>query len=196
MLGVYSQTIFTRRVTLSSPSPFIRAMHPKSAIRPQPEAIQRILAKGWVGQLKIHGHRAQIHIPAEENKPLIAYTRQGRRHKLALAPKIASELRRVFGPDKGWNVLDTEWLKPAEKIFVFDILKKDGEILRRLSFPDRYALLRRDYLSPHLVTLPLISDFAGCQKALAKTEDYVEGLVFRSTTRPGFADTSIIRCRK
>ncbi len=181
---------------MALPSPFIKAMHPKSEIRPRPESIQRILAKGWVAQLKIHGHRVQLHVPADNSLPVIAYTRQGKLHGKPLTPNMISEIRRVFAPDEGWNILDAEWLKPEGMIYVFDFLKKDGEILRRKTFPERWKLLPRAYLSPHLKTLPLITDLPGCLAALAKPEVFIEGLVFKASATPGFSDTSIVRCRK
>lgn len=193
----FTETIFTRRISVAiSPSPFIKAMHPKAAIRPEPTAITRILAANWVGQLKIHGHRAQIHIPANVAEPVIAYNRHGKKHKKALPQAVEKELRRIFSPDSGWNVIDTEWLKGEDKIYVFDFLKRDGELLRRLTFPDRWKSLPRDFISPFVSVLPLIRDLPGCLKALQSTDPNVEGLVFKSMGTPGFSDTSIVRCRK
>lgn len=194
--GIFAENFFTRRIRVALPSTFIKAMHPKTEIRPHAESIRKILEKGWVGQLKIHGHRAQLHVPADPKLPVIAYTRQGKTHGKPLPPKMQKEIRRVFAPETGWNVLDAEWLKPAEKIFVFDILKKDGEVLRKLPYPERWKLLRRDYLSPYLQTLPLIKDVKGCLEALERPEAFIEGLVFKSSSTPGFSDTSIIRCRR
>lgn len=177
-------------------SSFIKAMHPKAAILPEPGAIQRILNAGWVGQLKIDGHRAQLHVPANDKEPILAYTRQGKFHAKDLPPKIVEELRRIFRPAKGFTALDAEWLKPADKIFVFDILKKDGEVLRGLTFPERWKLLPREFISPFVSILPLIRDLPACLKALETAGPNTEGLVFKSTTSPGFGDTSIVRCRK
>ena len=170
-------------------------MHPKSEIAPTEEAISRILALGWVGQMKIHGHRAQVHIPADETKPIVVYTRQGRQHSIEMPAPMVKELRRVFTPVKGYNVLDTEWLKPSKKLFVFDILKKEGEVLRGKTFSQRYALLPRAFISPSVSVLPLITDLSGCLKVLRSKGAHIEGLVFKSN-RSGFADTSIVRCRK
>ena len=41
-------TIFTRRKLMAA-STFIKAMHPKSELLPEPSAIEKILAMGWVG---------------------------------------------------------------------------------------------------------------------------------------------------
>jgi hypothetical protein len=193
--SIFSEPFFTRRDPLAV-SPFIRAMHPKTEIRPLPDSIQRTLALGWVAQLKIHGHRAQVHIPESLEKPILVYNRHGKLHRKALSPAIISELRRLFQPSEGWNVIDAEWIKPEDKLFVFDFLRKDGKVLRALTFPERWKKLPRLYLSPHLSTLPLIKDLAGCMKALQSKSESVEGLVFKSATSPGFSDTSIVRCRK
>ncbi len=193
--SIFAETLFTRKRPLAS-SPYIKAMHPKSEISPEPTAILRILGNGWVGQTKIHGHRAQIHISADPNEAIIAYTRQGTRHKLALIPKLEKELRRLFTPDEKWNVIDTEWLKPQEKIFVFDFLKYEGETLRSLTFPERWKKLPTAFISPCLSVLPLLTDLSACTKILASPSPTIEGLVFKSSTSTGFSDSSIVRCRK
>lgn len=192
--SILVETIFTRRVIMASM--FIKAMHPKTAIRPDSVAIERILRAGWVGQLKIHGHRAQIHIPSDSDEIPIAYNRQGQKHRQELTGSMRKELLRLFRPSKGWNVIDAEWLKKEKKLFVFDFLKLDGEVLRSRTFPERWSLLPRHFLSPHVAVLPLLKDLPSCIKALESKREYIEGIVFKSTTSTGFSDTSIIRCRK
>lgn len=179
-----------------SHSVFIKAMHPKTEISPNPAAIEKILKAGWIGQMKIHGHRAQIHIPASGDKGIIAYNRQGRPHKMLLPDNICGELRRIFELKTGWTVIDAEWLKPRNKLFIFDLLKLDDKLLRSLSYAERYALLPKSYISPHVKTLPLIRTTDKCLDVLATKEDYIEGLVFKSLNSRGFEDTSIVRCRK
>jgi hypothetical protein len=179
-----------------SPSSYIRAMHPKTQVRPDTDSIARMLSLGWIGQLKIHGHRAQLHIPCDPEKDVIAYTRQGKRHSKVLSPKMVKEVRRLFQPTTSWNVIDTEWVKEEEKLYVFDFLKLDGELLRHKTYPERWALLTRNFISPHIIVLPLLKDLASCMKAMESKEDYIEGLVFKSTKSCGFADSSIVRCRK
>jgi ATP-dependent DNA ligase len=193
--SIFTETIFTRRSFVAS-SPFIKAMHPKTEILPDSSAIGRILENGWVGQVKIHGHRAQIHIPSDPKESLTAYTRQGKKHAQALSPMMSRELFRLFRPSRGWNVIDAEWLKPEEKLFVFDFLKLDGEVLRNRTFPERWGLLPRAFISPHISVLPLLRDLPACTKILSSTEPHVEGLVFKSTKSTGFSDSSIVRCRK
>jgi len=178
------------------PSTFIRAMHPKTEIKPTLASVEKILQAGWVGQPKIHGHRAQIHLSADEVEEPIVYNRQGKPHAVTLPDEIERELRRVFSFKDGWTVIDAEWLKPEGKLFVFDILKRDGKLLRTLSYADRYALLPKSYISPHVKTLPLITTSVKCMQLLEGEDAHVEGLVFKALNAKGFEDTSIIRCRK
>jgi hypothetical protein len=178
------------------PSVFIRAMHPKTEIRPDTLVIRRILQSGWVGQIKIHGHRAQIHISADPDEPILVYNRQGQLHKQELSPKMEKELRRIFAPEREWTVLDAEWLKPEQKIFVFDVLKQDGRSLSRLTYLERYKLLPRNFISPVVSVLGLIDDVDRCLEVLSDADPKVEGLVFKAKSTSGFRDSSIIRCRK
>ena len=193
--GLFDPTPFTRRAVLKT-SAFIRPMHPKTEVRPDPSTIRRILESGWVGQLKIHGHRSQIHVPASRSDDVIVYTRQGGLHKKLLTPEMLSEIRRLYTPQKGWNVIDAEWLKPEDKLFVFDLVKKDGELLSRLPYPERWKLLPRAFISPRISTLPLLETLRDCLSAFESHDPHVEGLVFKSRTTPGFEDTSIVRCRR
>lgn len=193
--GIFEPTIFSSRRPMAS-SVFMRAMHPKTEIQPTRASIEKILGAGWVGQIKIHGHRAQIHLSASPQDEVIAYNRQGRRHKKLLPDEIAAELRRVIDPQEGWTVIDTEWLKPENKLFIFDILKQNGKSLAPLSYGERWKLLPRAYLSPYIQTLPLLQTAEKCLEVLARPEDHIEGLVFKSLKTKGFSDTSIVRCRK
>lgn len=171
-------------------------MHPKSEISPTLPAVSKILGAGWVGQMKIHGHRAQIHLSADSDQAVVVYNRQGRPHKMLLPDKIAAELRRVLDLEKGWTVVDAEWLKPKNKLFLFDILKLNDQLLRRMTYAERYAMLPKSYISPYIKTLPLLTTPEKCMAILTSEEDYIEGLVFKSITSRGFEDTAIVRCRK
>jgi len=193
--GIFEATIFSK-ARIVSQSVFIKAMHPKTEISPTQPAVEKILKAGWVGQMKIHGHRAQIHMSADDSKPIVAYNRQGRPHQMLLPDKIGRELRRIFDLEEGWTVIDAEWLKPKNKLFIFDILKLNDKLLRRMSYAERYALLPKSYISPFVKTLPLLSTSEKCMSVLASPEEYIEGLVFKSLTSKGFEDTSIVRCRK
>lgn len=197
--GIFDWTPLTRPRTLLnsvSTSAFIRPMHPKTEIRPDRAAIKRVLDMGWAGQLKIHGHRAQLHVPADAAQPVRAYNRHGQLHKKTLPKPVEAELRRLFAPKSGWSVLDAEWLKGEDKIFVFDYVKREGELLSSLGYLARWELLPRVYASPCIETLGLLRTVDKCLEALASTDPHVEGLVFKALETPGFADTSIVRCRR
>lgn len=172
---------------------FIKPMHPKSEVSPEEGAIKKVLRAGWWGQPKIHGHRAQIHLSRDS---CFVYTRKGHLHKETLTPKIESELHRLFAPKEDWNVIDAEWLKPEQKIYVFDFLKQNGKMLHDRTFAERYELLPKDYLSPHISTLPVFKTLERCLSYLANPQPKrVEGLVFRSAFTKGFSNDSIVRCR-
>jgi ATP-dependent DNA ligase len=192
--GIFQPTLFSRRNPLRS-SLFIRPIHPKTEIRPTSAAISKILEAGWVGQLKIHGHRAQIHIPANPEQEILAYNRQGQLHKKEIPALMVSELRRLFSPAIHWNVIDAEWIKSNDKLYVFDFLKLDGEQLHRLGFLARWKYLPRSYISPVIQTLGILTDLDQCLEGLQNKSEMVEGLVFKSPS-PGFEDSSIIRCRR
>lgn len=177
-------------------SVFIRAMHPKTEISPTRASVQKILASGWVGQLKIHGHRAQIHLSADPNVSALAYNRQGQLHKKLLPREVELELRRLFQPKEGWTIIDSEWLKPENKLYIFDVLKMDDKILSGLTYSERWNLLPKLYISPYVQTLPILTTVEKCMEALSSEEEHIEGLVFKSTRSKGFRDTGIVRCRK
>ncbi|MDQ3233177.1 MAG: hypothetical protein M3Q07_15270, partial [Pseudobdellovibrionaceae bacterium] len=123
----------------------IRPIHPKSEISPTRDAISRILELGWWGQVKIHGHRAQIHIPSDDHDHVVIFNRQGQPHRKVLPPDALREVSRIFRPKSGWNVIDAEWLKADDRLFVFDFLKREDHILDAVTYGERYALLPRVY---------------------------------------------------
>src|SRR5262245_26285002 len=104
--GIFAETIFSPRRRIVRPSNFIKAMHPKTEIRPTRDAVEKILQSGWVGQMKVHGHRAQIHLSSDPNEDVIAYNRQGQPHKKLLTKEIETELRRIFPLEKDWTIID------------------------------------------------------------------------------------------
>lgn len=199
---LFREQLFAKPLCLDpsmAKSPFLKAPHPKVEIKPTEAAIQKILSQGWVGQLKIHGHRAQIHLSTDPKDEILVYNRHGRPHARALSPVMASEVRRIFGPlaSEGWIVLDAEWLKPEEKLYVFDLLKVGDEVLRKYSYLERWKRLPRAYLSPCVQTLGVLTDLEACLPVFRDAESrakWIEGLVFKSPS-PGFEDSSIIRCR-
>ncbi len=171
-------------------------MHPKTEIRPDRGAMKRVLDAGWCGQLKIHGHRAQFHISAEPSQAVLAYNRQGEFHQKAVSAALSAELRRLFAPVVGWTVVDGEWRKSEDHVYIFDLLKKDGQLLKDRTYLERWEMLPRVYTSASVETLPLYRTVERCLEALEKPDDFIEGLVFKSLSTPGFNDTSIVRCRK
>lgn len=146
--------------------------------------------------MKVHGHRAQIHIPADEKKPLLAYTRQGSPHKVKLPNIFCDELRRLFTPKSGYSVVDSEWLKGEERLFLFDCLKRNGEVLDNLSYAERYEFLPRVYKSTCVETLPVLKTLDSCLAVLERSEEWIEGLVFKAPHTIGLRDSAIVRCRK
>lgn len=175
---------------------FIRPIHPKTEISPDPASIEKVLKLGWWGQKKIHGHRAQVHLHADPSVEPVAFTRSGKRHSKLLDKPIVAELRRVFSPQKSWSVLDVEWLKKEQKLFVFDYLKMEDKLLVSLSYQDRYKLIPRDFISPHIEILPILKNLNDCLTVLQDDRDWVEGLVFKSPNSYGFSDSSVVKCRK
>lgn len=174
----------------------IRPIHPKTEIAPTRAAVENILSLCWWGQTKIHGHRAQIHIPSRLDADLVVFNRMGQPHRKILPPDVVQEVFRIFRPKSGWNVIDAEWLKADDRLFVFDFLKREDRMLDSYSYGDRYELLPRVYSSPKIVTLPPLKTVDQCMAVLADPTDYVEGLVFRSPATIGFVDSGIVRCRK
>lgn len=193
--GIFEYTPFTRPPVMPL-SRYIRAMHPKTQLKPTRETVERMLGRGWIGQTKIHGHRAQFHVPADPKLPIIAYARAGHAHKKKLEPEIEAELRRLFSPAKGWNVIDAEWLKPEGKVFVFDLLKYEDKLLARLTYPERWKLLPRAFISPSVSVLPMLTTIEKCLAVLGDQSEHIEGLVFKAPNTRGFSDTSIVRVRR
>ena len=177
------------------PSRYIKAPHPKTTIKPDKLAFQRILDRGWVAQYKIHGHRAQFHISSDPNQKILVFNRRGQLHKKQLPDLLQDELRRLFQPKDGWTVVDGEWLKGSDKIFLFDLLRSDGELLNKLSYGERYEMLPRVYRSEYVETLGIWKQTQNCFDAIETAPEYVEGFVLKAWNTKGFADTSIIRCR-
>lgn len=194
--GLFEPTLFTTWLSMTTSSPFIRPMHPKTEVRPDIVTIKRILNRGWCAQTKIHGHRAQIHISANPNDSVVVFNRHGAEHKKKLEPKLEHQLRALFTPKEGWNTIDAEWLKPEQRIFVFDFLKFQDKVLSHLNFSERWEILPRIFSSDCIEVLPIINSASRCMEILSSTEDIIEGIVLKSLNTPGFQDTSIIRCRK
>lgn len=165
--------------------------HPKKSVEPTREAISRVMGLGFAAQRKVDGHRAQIHIKADGE--VVAFTRQGLRH----SKKIPVDLS-LFRPTKGWTVIDAEWQKAENKIYVFDLLVQESKYLAAETYEDRHRLLLQHFvaLAPGISILPLIRDVDRALQILADKDRYTEGLVLRHIQAKGFPDSAIIRCRK
>lgn len=194
MLGISDDTIFTRQRPLL-PTRYMKAPHPKTSIKPDLVAIQRILDSGWVAQFKVHGHRAQIHIHANPQQASYVFNRQGKLHKKSLSKTLEDEIRRILQPKSDWTVLDCEWLKGDDKLFLFDILRQNGEALHHMTYEDRYERLPRIYRSPHIETLGIWKQASHGFEAIETAPAYIEGFVLKAFHTKGFSDTSVIRCR-
>lgn len=192
--GLFEPFILSRPMT-RAPSHFIHSMHPKTEILPDPATIRRILDRGWWGQVKMNGHRAQFHISNDSQQEIISYNRTGGRHARPLPAEVSADLRRIFGSPDGWNAIDAEWVKAEQKIYVFDYLKFHGKILMTNTYEERHSMLPRLYKSEFIETLPVLTTVDQCLKVIDNPANRVEGLVFKSRHSVGFEDTSIIRCR-
>jgi ATP-dependent DNA ligase len=192
--GIFEPTIFSRAMMRPN-AQFIRPIHPKTEIRPQPDAIARILKLGWVGQTKIDGHRAQVHIHADQSIKSIAFNRQGQVHKKHFPEALTYELRRILPINSGWTVIDCEWLKANDHLYLFDVIKLNDQLLKTMTYAERYNLLPQIYKSDLIETLALYKTTAKCMEVLESVGEHIEGLVFRAMNSKGFSDTSIVRCR-
>lgn len=194
--GILETTPFTNRKLVVNQPRFIKPIHPKASIAPTPEAIKNILKAGWWGQVKIHGHRAQIHLPAKDHHEIVVFNRQGQLHQKKLPEKLAFELMRVFKPKKDWNVIDGEWLKATDQLFIFDALKWEGRLLDRLSYQERFSILPRVFGISDIQVLSPLRTVEACLQVLYDVNPVIEGLVFKSPTTKGFSDTAVVRCRR
>lgn len=161
-----------------------------------PLVFRRILDAGWWGQMKVQGHRVQIHISADPKQPCLAFTRLGKLHVRKLDPELEAELRRILTLKHSWSAIEAEWLKDEKKLFIFDYIKFNGEVLSACSYKQRYEMLPRIYQSPHVSTLPVLRTVTECMTVAKDASPHVEGLVFKSIDSIGFANHSMIRCRK
>ena len=175
---------------------FLRAQHPKSTLMPRIDAFEMMIAAGMVGQRKVHGHRAQVHIGSDGD--VVAFTRQGTVHTSKLPGALIEHLADHYRPTEGWMVLDGEWQKQEGRLYLFDLIRLDrAPPLDHLGFVARHtALTTRFVIGPHLSLLPILRTVEACWAMIQDPSEYTEGLVFRSPDRAGFHDTSIARCRK
>jgi ATP-dependent DNA ligase len=172
---------------------FISLQHPKNNIPSDKESVAKMIAAGWWGQKKINGYRCQIHITNKGK--MTFYTRQGNEHTRPVSEEIKETLENLI-PAKGINVFDAEWQSQLNKMFMFDIYRQEGQLLKKLTFEERYQLLRAEFgfLSPRVEFLPVYKRVSDCMRVLGKDDDKTEGLVFRYPKTPGWQNASIMRC--
>jgi ATP-dependent DNA ligase len=172
---------------------YIRAAHPTSSISPKADAITRIMASGWVAQAKVNGRRAQIHVSPDGK--LKAYTRQGTLHTMALPLDTKQALVELLRSDAGDRVADAEWHTQTGRVFLFDLLADKGEVLSGLTYSQRNALLPLRTEGPVDVLPYLTLCDAVAMASGAFDAKFIEGIVLKSPSSRGFADTTVIRCR-
>jgi ATP-dependent DNA ligase len=175
---------------------FIEPQHPKGELPPKKEDISNLIRWGWWGQKKVNGYRCQIHISSEGEVKY--FTRQGTAHTRTIPETIKEQLTRHLTPSHGYNVLDAEWQRQQEKIYLFDVLKLEDKLLDRQTFEERHQILRKDlfFIEPNINFLPVYKSVHQCMQVLAKNEDWIEGLVFKLPGNKGWKNDAIIRCRK
>jgi len=142
----------------------------------------------------MNGFRLQCHVGSDGN--ILNYTRRGSLHTRVVSQPILNSFLQME-PATGISVFDCEWVKPMNQIFLFDILMLEGELLNRKTYLERYELLEGIFkITPHMRLLPMIRTVKTCMAHMLSESKYVEGLVFKALNRPGWMDTSIVRCRK
>lgn len=167
---------------------FIKTYHPKKSMHPNLETIQKILKAGWIAQAKMDGYRSQIHIT---ETGIMNYTRQGQLHTRQIPIEIVDRLRELFSC--GMAVIG-EWVAYEKKLYLFDCIKKDNQVLDKLTYAERYALLPQGIEDGAVDTLPIIDHEKQAFEVLMDPQ--TEGLVFKNPDRKGFDSNAIIRCRR
>jgi hypothetical protein len=193
-LGLQAQSAPTKTVKLK-PSLFIRPVQARGEISIDAAKIRVLLESGWVGQIKTRGHYAQIHIPSSSGSEVVAYTRSGERHKKLLPQSLEGELRMRFAPASGWTVIDCEWIKTQNRLYVFDCLKLAGKMLAKKTFGERHALLESASNGLSIVLLPMLASVEECLSALETHNEAYEGLLFHKADVAGFDDSHLLRAR-
>lgn len=178
-------------------SKFIKCQSPGGSVLPRADTIGRILSSGWVAQKKMDGARTQVHISS--SGIIDVYTRHGSLHTKDMPDNIKQLLRQHFSSKIGWNVLDCEWLRHQDKLYIFDIMKWGDVSFHTLTYEERYKILSSHaIITPEVSILPLYTSIDKCLAVLQEAMDdkFLEGLVFKAYTSTGWSDTGMVRCRK
>ncbi len=169
---------------------FIKSQHPKSNI--SPAKIQDLLSRGWVAQEKINGHRLQIHISLDG---ITCYTRQGTKHTQKLSPELIEAFQAYC--EYGWAVFDSEWHKPTNQVFIFDILRLNNETLNSKTISERFKILKSIFrIAPNIKLIKCLGTAGECMNVMQDNNSLVEGLVFKLWESTGWSDDAILRCLK
>ena len=148
-----------------------------------------------------NGMRSQIHLDYRQTVAA-HYTRQGTLHTRKLSQEIIESCK-PFLPSRNqsMSVIDGEWVPSLNHVFVFDILKFQGERLVGLTYAQRYefleALSKKLPEGSHISILPVYKTLDEVMEQLDQVVEnpHCEGLVFRAPDSKGWNDTSIVRCR-
>lgn len=170
----------------------VKTHHPKQSLLMAKTDLESMLEKGWIGQAKMNGVRAQIHVI--DDHPLYnikAYNRRGSLLTGKMSPDIVDIIRTNFKPG---DIFEAEWLRIRQALFIYEMVAKEGELLSSKNYAERYAMLPKIDSLPHVQTLPILDTPEDILAAYNDAE--TEGVVFKALNTPGFKDTSIIRCRK
>lgn len=167
----------------------------KGNLAPSIEGFRRVMNSGWIGQDKMLGMRLQLHVDAKSQ--ITNFTKKGTLHTRILSDEL-DEATKTLTPKQGTNVYDCEWVQPLNQIFLFDLLAFEDDILKHLTYPERYKMLtERIEVTGPLSILGIMTSPEECLNRIMTSDHYVEGLVFKSNTTKGWSSKhSMIRCRK
>jgi len=173
---------------------FISSQHPKNSVTPTGEQIREYLKLNWIGQAKMNGHRLQIHITPKGQ--LTCFTRQGTLHTKKLPPELEASFLQYVDRD-GILVLDGEWIKSSDQVWLFDVLKYQGRTMMFSSYKERYGILKSIYaIAANIKLSRVLKKEKDCFKVLADPDEIIEGLVLKAWETKGWPDTAIVRCLK
>jgi hypothetical protein len=171
---------------------FVPWPYPAGNVPPSRERFEQLIAKGWVAQTKIDGWSSEVLIDAEGN--VEHWTRHHTRRKQNVAPEVNQALLRQYKPDTGWIALAGEYVAKQKRLYLFDVLVWQSEVLiYRESFEQRFARLKPG-LEYEIPVLQIFRTVEECVAIMDHSLPVVEGLVFKSG-RPGI-DNALLRCRK
>lgn len=167
----------------------IKTHHPKQSLLMAKTDLAKKLEGGWIGQAKMNGVRAQVHVTEDGLK---VYNRRGSPLTTGkMTAEIVACIHANFNPG---DVFEAEWLRIRQALFLYEMVAVGGKVLDSKTYEQRYALLPQIDCLPHVKTLPILDT---PEEILAAYNDSdTEGVVFKALHTPGFKDTSVIRLTK